>query len=333
MPTSTRRIQYRRLNRSDFSFSGSLQSAVEAALDVDGQTTKIGVAVRERRVDLDQDGKSTILNGYQSAPLAKGSDIFAGQIILYRPGIDIPAIEEDLVNLKSTFQVMRYQADENRKPIEGILHFVAYQDHVGLIESSAVRSRWLERYLTWLLQGASGVLAQNSFVTLDASFSSDSGVTPPRSAKALSLPTKPVRLMGRGNKAVKSTVDRGSRAGASVVKILELLGWRKDEVQSLLDTLPEGTDLYGELKVYAKDGRKAVPFQTSALETALRNAPDGDINMLTETGNLRGKSYKLSERKVVSTIGDNLLDPDDATDKIWAQLLEWGSTGRIDLKV
>jgi len=326
MPT----VQYRKLTRKHFSTKDTLQDSIESALDVHGVNHKIGLSVNERVIDLDQDGKTTVLNGFQAPKLSGQKNIFSGQIILYRQGIDIPAIEEDLQSNLAQFKVRQYQVDDKMKPIEGVLHFVAYEDHVGLIESSAVRSRWLERYLTWLLKSASNVINEDSVVELQARFTVDGDVRPPQTAHQLFIPTRPMSNV-KGTASSK-TIARGSSAGATVAQLLKLLGWKDQEITDLITDLPEGSNLHGDLKIYAKQGNRNVQFQRQNLESAFRNTDPNDIILESKEGNQRGAVHKLSAQKSIKKIGA-LYDPEQTTKAIWEQLKDWGSEGRIDLRL
>lgn len=326
MPT----VQYRKLTRKHFSSCDTLQDSIENALDMQGINHKIGMSVKERVIDLDQDGKSTVLNGFQAPQLAGQKNIFSGQIVLYRQGIDIPAIEEDLESNLSQFNVKQYQIDDKMKPIEGVLHFVAFEDHVGLIEASAVRSRWLERYLTWLLKSASDIIDEDSVVELQAKFTIDGDVKPAKTAQQLLIPTRPVGNIS--NPPTSKTLARGSSAGATVAEMLRLLGWKENEIKDLINELPEGSNLHGDLKIYAKHGHKNVLFKRQSLESAFRNTDPNDIVLESKEGNQRGKVHKLSAQKTIRKIGA-LYKPEQATKAIWEQLLEWSSEGRIDLKL
>jgi len=296
---------------------------------MNGASNKIGMSVRERIIDLEQDGKSTILNGFQAPKLTSQKNIFSGQIILYRPGIDIPAIKEDLQSTLKQYEVKQYQVDDEMKPIEGILHFVVYEDHVGLIESSAVRSRWLERYLTWLLKSATDIIDDNSVVELQAKFSTKDGIKPPQNAQHILIPSRPV---SNSETTETTTLAKGTRVGGTVSEMLRLLGWKKHEVSKLIESLPEGSNLHGDLKIYAKNGRKNVDFQRQTLDSAFRNTDAQDIILESKNGNQRGGLFKLSNKCNVRKNGA-LFEPEDATKVIWNQILDWGKNGRIDLKV
>lgn len=161
-----RSVQYRYLDRSRAGLGDKkLEQVLREALAEKRDDAVIGSVARARIADLEQSGQLTLWNGLQGFG---DKATLAGELLLYKQGFDVTAIEEDLEHDHARFKLVNYQTDGKNKPVEGALYFAVVGDHLGVIQSNAVTGRWLERYFTWLLKDMTGLIEAESVIHLSA---------------------------------------------------------------------------------------------------------------------------------------------------------------------
>ena len=331
----TRSVQYRFLNRKSANIgTRKLQDVLLSALAEKRDGDVIGAKARARIADLNQSGQLTLWNGIQGGD--GGQSVLAGELVLYRQGFDVPAIEEKLDDEENRFELVRFQTDGKSKPVEGTLYFAIIGDHVGLIQSNSVTSTWLERYLTWMLKDITSHIEGESVIHLDQKIElaePDAARLGP--AKALTLHASPEQRPTDGATTDTAEPSREFRTkrrgkGTTVVEILRLLGLGEDTIESIRADIPAGGSLEGDFLVFIKRGRKREQISVGTIGHVLRNTDPTDIAIERRGSKARGNLQTLSEpvRVQEAPMG---LDPNDAIESIVAMLYRWNKLGVINL--
>lgn len=328
-------VQYRHLKRDGFPYGGPLKEAVIESMRSERGGRLVGEFVGNRRFDLDQDGRLTLLNriterAHWDQPL------FAGQLTYFERGANVPALIGDPDSDVNELDLGQFALDENASMIHGILYFVTIGDHVGLIESSGLRSGRLERFLTQLLTQTEQLEAGDT-VTLNALFTTEGGRRVQEATQVEVAATRARRNdvdVGEGlPRIVEQDVQRARREGHSVIQVLEVLGWTPEDIERLMTEVPPGGWLEGFFRFFIKSRqsrRKTIRRET--LDEAFRNVNPADVTILGKGKREKDGFVKLTSTRVVETVG-SLLNPTSAIQQIESALREWAENGLIDLAV
>jgi hypothetical protein len=322
MTSKSASIQYRYLNTEDLWDGIHLKDMIVDVLKRSGKRgAKLYEDVSERKIDLDQDGSYVVLNKL-SDHATWGGPVFCGQLIHVKAGTQLPGILGDLDQSVPELVLQNLSIGEKRQLVEGVLYFAIAENHVGLIEGQRTRARTLERYLTSLLQQAEEFEAGQTVILnakLEGSVEhvNQIAITPTRSSVS-------------GDVISSVSAGEAESKGATVLDVLETLGWAQEDIAKLQSQVPDDGWIEGLFKVAFKKkrGRKA-SVDRAALETALRNLDPESVGLLGNGSREKSGTIKLSERKTIGTIGD-LLDPEQAMNEIVGMLRHWASSGRID---
>lgn len=326
MATTGRRVQYRYLNRKTCGLGeDTLMVGIRQAMQQTRDGDVIGGPARARIADLDQSGQLTVLNKIDGLEIDQPA--FSGQLILYRKGFDVPAIEEQLEEDKEDFNITQFQTDGKNKPIEGVLYFVVIGDHLGLIASSAVTGRWLERYLTWMLKDIGSVIEGESHVELNAQISVEGEASRAQGAKQISIHAA---SNSRSAEPAARRVKSAKGYAATVVEVLRTLGLGEDAIESVLESVPEGGSLEGVFQVFVKQGRRKVPLTSDSIDHMFRNFEEDALDVSGRQGKVSNGLLKLSE-PVRVRVTESWLDPVDAIEQIMGTMYTWDKQGHIDL--
>jgi len=331
MTKVTRSVQYRYLDRDRAQIGEKkLDQVLLEALKETRDSDVIGKKVRARIADLNQSGQLTVWNGLQGF---ETGTVIAGELVLYRQGFDIPAIEERLDGEGNRFDLVRFQTDGKSKPIEGAAYFAVIGDHVGIIQSNAVTGRWLERYFTWLLKDATSIIDGESVIALSARIGFDpKDMARAGPAKALTLHANPDIPSETTDTLSSSRTFRAKRKGkgATVVEILKLMGLDGDAIESIKADIPTGGSLEGDFLVFIKQGNNRKQISVGTMDYAFRNAEPGDIDIERKGSSVRNNLQTFSEpvRVQETPIG---LDPNDAIERIIGVLHMWNKNGIVNL--
>jgi hypothetical protein len=260
--------------------------------------------------------------------------LFAGQLTYFERGANVPALLGDPDSDVNELDLGQFALDENASMIHGILYFVAIGDHVGLIESSGLRSGRLERFLTQLLTQTEQLEAGDT-VVLNALFTTEGGRRVQEATQVEVATTRARRNdvdVGEGlPRIVEQDIERARREGNSVIQVLEVLGWSPEDIERLMAEVPPGGWLEGFFRFFIKSRqarRKTIRRET--LDEAFRNVNPADVTILGKGKREKDGFVKLTSNRVVETVG-SLLNPTSAVQQIEVALREWAENGLIDL--
>jgi len=322
-------IQYR-----EFKASGALRGMDLKAVLVDVLRRRtdahlIGGNARLRAIDLDGDGSHVVLNKV-SSPETWDGPVFCGQIIHVKAGADIQAVLQSLDHDTDEFLVQNIDVGRGARIVKGVLYFAVNRNHVGLIESTAVRGAVLERYITALFRQA-GELEPDDRIVLAGKFlaTGEKGLTEFSDLTLNARPSFRARALA-GDHPIDRQAAEVRDKGATILDVLRLMGWRDDALARLEAEVPEGGRVEGLLKVFIKDRRHKLRIPRAAIDEALRNVDPADLGLQGD-GREQGGMVKLSVVKDIATEG-SLLDPADAMVKIIEALKEWAAAGKIDCR-
>lgn len=325
MPKINRTVQYRYLDRTRVDLKEpTLEASIRKALAGKRDGSIIGKEARARIADLAQEGQITLWNGMKGF---NSKSVLQGELLLYKQGFNQTAIEERLDQGDPRFKLVTFKTDGKSKPVEGALYFAVIGDHVGLIQSNAVTSRWLERYLTWLLKDITGVIDAEDVVNLSSKTSiGEQDISKLGPARSLTVHAQPTER----EQTTRDLKSKAKGAGATVLEVLELLGVGKDAIKSIEHDIPQGGRLEGDFLVYIKEKNRRKPISVGTLDHAFRNTDPSDIEIDHGGSKVRDNMRHLSE-PVRLTETPHGLDPEEAMEEIVNVLYKWGERTLIDL--
>jgi hypothetical protein len=318
-----RAVQYRYLDRSRAGLGEKkLDQALREALHEKRDGAVIGSVARARIADLEQSGQLTVWNGLQGFD---DKATLAGELLLYKQGFDVTAIEEDLEHDYARFKLVNYQTDGKNKPVEGALYFAVIGDSLGIIQSNAVTGRWLERYLTWLLKDIAGLIEAESVINLSARiYLANEDPRRRGPAKALSMHAQ---SSTRNERALR---EKARGRGGTVLEVLELLGVGRDTIDSIEQDIPQGGRLEGDFLVYIKEGNKRREISMGTVDHMARNAQSGELDIIRPGSKVRENMLSMAEpvRLTQTQLG---FEPNEAMAEIVNVLYKWAEQGIINL--
>lgn len=326
-------VQYRYLNRDGFPAAESLKELLVDCMRSQRGGRLIGGFIGNRRFDLDQDGRITLLNRI-TEQAHWDEPFFAGQLTYFERGANVPAILGNPDDDVNELDLGQFTLDPNASMIHGILYFVVVGDHVGLIESTGLRGARLERFLTQLLTHADR-LPVGDTVILNARIVGEGGRKVTQAREVQVAAKKSMRSdVAPGEIApqiIEQDVQKERRAGQSVVRVLEALDWTPDDIGRLMAEVPPGGWLEGFFRFFIKSKQaRRQTIKRATLDEAFRNVDPKDIKFSSPGMSEKDGNVKLTSPRGVETVG-SLFHPTSAVEQIEAALREWALSGKIDL--
>jgi len=323
----TATIQYRYFKTSDLWEGVNLKDMVVEILRRTGRGSDRAMfqEARLRKIDLDQDGSTVLLNQLSSQETWDGP-VFSGQLVHVKPGADLPGISSSLDESVASFELQNLSIGDQVQIVNGVLYFAVVGNHVGLIEDNKARGRTLERYLTRILQD-SEEFEPGQTIVLNAKLEGE--------LRKIDKLTMVPKRSASSNVSPDASEDSRAMAdadgeGGSVLEVLGVLGWSASEMADLTAQLPPEGWLEGRFHVMFKQKRKRLSVDRAAFEEAIRNLSPGAIG-LNGGGSEQGGLKTLSERTHIDTIG-TLLDPEEAMAAIVKTLRKWSARGDVDIR-
>jgi hypothetical protein len=331
MASKTASIQYRYVKLDGLWPGFHLKNMVVDVLRraAPGGDVPLGTLARLRKKDLDQDGSYVLLNKLSDAGSWDGA-VFCGQIIHVKSGAQLPGINGTLEDDTPEFELQNLTFEQLTQIVEGVLYFVLVGNHVGMIEGQRTRGRTLERYLTRILQDAGELEAGKPLILNTKLVGSIQEVNRVEITPARAHRGDVVENGQAGGPVVARDAAREEGKGTTVLEILKLLGWKEEQVDNLLQQVPEGGWIEGTLTVLFKNrGRRAAKISRAQLEEALRDLDSRSVGLLGDGAREKGGLIKLTERCSIECEGD-LLDPSAAMAQIVQAMRKWSDAGKID---
>jgi len=255
------------------------------------------------------------------------SSVLQGELLLYKQGFNQTAIEERLDKGDARFKLVTFTTDGKSKPLEGALYFAVVGDHVAIIQSNAVTSRWLERYLTWLLKDITGILTGESVINLSSKTTlGEEDLSNLGPARSLTIHAK----AGDREMTTRALREKAKGAGATVFEVLELLGVGKDAIDSIRSDIPEGGRLEGDFLVYIKEKNRRKPISMGTIDHAFRNTDPADLEIEHKGSRVKNNMRHLSEPVRLKETPHGL-DAEEAMEEIVNVLYKWAERSLIDL--
>jgi hypothetical protein len=333
MPSKQATVQYRRLNRDNLPNPDELKDILVASMRTQRGRRLVGEYVGNRRFDLDQDGRLTLLN-HISEQEHWDEPLFAGQLAYFERGANVPALLGDPDEDVNELNLGQFALGPDASMIHGLLYFVAVGDHVGLIESTGLKSARLERFLTQLFTQTEQIEAGQT-VILNAQFANEQGRRVADAKEVQVQARRTVRSDDRAPEAparlIERDVEQARREGHSVIQVLEVLGWTPEDIERLMQEVPPGGWLEGFFRFFIKSRtarRKTISRGT--LDEAFRNIDPKDVTFLGKGMREKDGFVKLTATRTVEMVG-SLINPTSAIRQIETALRDWAASGQIDL--
>lgn len=317
----------------------NLQSLLCKALGEGGPSEK----ANNRKEQVNQDEQSFRLINHHSSY----SGMIFGQLVFFESGASQPYIDMDdeaqfySIDALTTAQIKMEDdghdqpEDSKRKKKEflnSILYFGALDNHLVLMQSSALKSRDLETHLNWLLSTQSKLINNSPVILHDK----------PSEKTVKKLEKKPVKTVKLGSpieiKQEDGSVDQVYEADSEpqeekgVVKKLRFVpnspgaqliralvpNWLEN--QNLTDALDDA-NLQVSLEItYMRKTTASGQRLLDSLSASLRHIDDSDVRIdLHGGGTISGSELKLSGKVSVKTLPSGLLDEND----LYHQMHSW----------
>jgi hypothetical protein len=265
----------------------------------------------------------------------KQSNITFGQMILFEKGKDqnIVVINDDITEYPvEQFKIPKRKDGKSQEAIESVLYFGILENHVIVVQSSALRARDLERHLEWLTSQKALVFPKNSAILL-----SDK----PSQEAMKKIERQPIKKVSIGAELRAEPDEEIEKNGLSAKKIkfhptgdgFEILkaalGAGFIDNLKLEDAL-EDANLKVSLEVsYFRKTTKRASSVLSNIATAMRHADPDDVRIELDNGTiLKGKDIKMSSDITVDTI-NGIADSNDLYSEMGKWLLEQAQQGTI----
>lgn len=337
MSTKRVKIHYRRLIRTGDIFPASLKlsSGIAAAMATQVSGAKVQDRVSLRVADVPgQPGFQRMLNTYH----ASGDYVF-GTVCLFAPGqlqtllktADAAKGHQPLADLMAALEIAEAAAPAGHEYVHGMTYWMAVEDHFYQIQHTALQSKAMEEYLTWLLRDRTKAIGDSHAVALQWKFdrsqladdelsSVEVGGMMPESFRPSPPPAPDAPDGGGGEQvvtdvAVRETVgERFAKSFNAAKKVLiELIG--EVDTQKIIDAMPPDAALDVRVNIGFRSSKRRLQKQAMRdLETGLRNIADGEILVRGKNGEIKGDDARLSMDMGVKKISEvsGLLDPADA---------------------
>jgi hypothetical protein len=267
-----------------------------------------------------------------------------GILVQYAPGTNPTFLVDDEDATSIAVEQMaapKTKDGKSREPLDGMLFFASTDNHMVLMQGSALRSMHLEQHLQWLAQKGGGIAGDNTFRLIDH---------PPKKVRNL-LENQAVRELSIGGDLVASTPPerdeaeesatprKGSRARQLVSSgdagqggIMDVLKGllRPSEVARLnLDRLA-GSNIEYTLQIrYRQETTESGHKFMDNLGTALRHAEGIETKIkLVGGGEIRGDDLKLSGPVRIEHL-NGVPNPDHVFEEMRAWLLAKLKSGDV----
>ena len=343
--TMNKTIHYK---RATVSGGACLQDLLSEILDPQGQAGK--ASKRKESVNAD-DGSFRVINHSREY-----SGVLFCQMIYFEPGksqafitIDdnadsytLDAFTNDKLN-EVPDEVAREQEKHRREFVDSLLYFGVFENHVVVLQSSALRSRELEAHLGWLV----GTFGAESMVTVILS-DQPSQETYERIAqspvKKISIGT-PVETQVKEDEAQRDITSNHSPdeqhldakkvkfypsgRAASILSAAIGADWfnRFDLEDDLDDANLQVSLEITYMRKTTKEGQKVL----DNLAVSMRHMSEEDVTVeLKGGGTLKGPDLKMSGPVSISKLENGLLDEGVLYHRMHAWLVSKIRTGDID---
>ena len=322
------KIHYRRVMRENNAFPNeTLSDRISAALN---KTLSDGTTVRgkpENRVcTIGQDAKRTLNNFH----IGDG-DVF-GTICAFTPN-EMQALlkivgdheqpkQEELSKVLEAWDIAEKAAPEGHAYLHGIAYWLAIEDHFYVIQHTALQSKAMEEYLTWLLRDKAGVIASHQSVHLQVVF--DRGQLSEDDLSAIHIGGLMPRVAEQSPDGTQTRVVEVEELESVGDKVKATFGKAKQIIEDLLGPIEAGRIIEAMppeavLEVSVSIGYKATKRKLrkafmSELASGLRNMADGEIKVIGKSGVAKGDDARLSMDMNIEKVSGNssLLDLEDA---------------------
>lgn len=228
---------------------------------------------------------------------------------------------------------------KRREPLEGVLYFAAFDNHLVFLQSAALRSSHLEQHLVWLLHKAASLEGTNQLMLIDKPPAAVATRLSKNKVKSLQvggelLPTSvftsvdvklPSEPVVEGSKAATKTKTLATTAQTNNIGQSGILSalkglLRPDEAAKLDLEALAGSNIEYTLKVTYKgstteDGQKLM----DSLGVALRHSED----VQTKISLLGGGSISGNEIKVTGPVTLDYYNGEPSKDEVYEAMRTW----------
>ncbi|EPY01357.1 hypothetical protein K678_11186 [Magnetospirillum fulvum MGU-K5] len=225
------------------------------------------------------------------------------------------------------------RAPDGMEYLRGIAYWLAVNDHFFMIQHTAMQTKGMEEYLTWLLRDETETIERDHFVELQAAFDISSvggdledvtsieigGLIPETVRDTDEQTVHPAPTSGKTVEVVERSTVGDLRAmfdkGKKIIE--DLLG--PMEAKKLMDSIPPDAALDVTVNIgYRAKKRKFEKEFMRNLASGLRNMPEGEVRIRGKDGAIKGDEARLQTSMPVKRIRDGsmLLDLVDARNQL-----------------
>jgi hypothetical protein len=286
---------------------------------------------------------------FMNSKVARWSILF-NELVRYSDGANksIITIDEDATFLPIAQIAPPISDDGKRREfLDSIMHMAFLKNHVVLIQSPILRTRELEKYITWLLKKA-GVINEGSVMLTAELPKQQRDRIINNNTKKIRIGTPLVEELGntpieKARKLVTTEVIKANQVkvkpkGRGLDIIKALLTDRERETYGLTDEILAGDAIdKGNINVsievsYNYKAKKTSQEIINNISQALRHSHPEDVELtLDKIGKIKGDSLVIS-RKIKLKFINGIADPEELYMKIREWLTEQIRLGEIDVE-
>ena len=203
--------------------------------------------------------------------------------------------------------IAEQQAPTGTEYLHGICYWLAIKNHFFIVQHTSINSKSMEEYLTWLFRETK-TLSNNQYVELQAVFDIGSiggdldnlsslqvgGIIPPSSKEQRQAGAKKDYVLKETDRTVHTDIDNRYLSFDKAEQVLNTI-FGHHEAQEIMKKVPEDVRLDVNVNIGYKTTKKGISKEfMNDLASALRNLPDGEIQMIGKDGKIKGDEARLS---------------------------------------
>ena len=258
-----------------------------------------------------------------------------GILCAYTPG-DMQALIKANTPVSASAPISELKAPTNNEYVNGIAYWLIIGDHVYIVQHSAVRTKALEEYLTWLLRDETQMINPPDTIILQSAFDISSVGGDLENVKAVEIGGITPETVQDGD--ARETEERKSIFQnrpllSSAPKLLSAI-FGDLRAKEIINSVPPEASLDVLLSVgyRIKRRRELDTSFMSKLATDFRNLDDGEVKIFSKDGTVRGDEARLHENmpfKIMRPDGI-LFDLNDVRTKMGRVHQRFVEDGKID---
>ncbi|WP_420725639.1 hypothetical protein [Hwanghaeella sp. LZ110] len=337
-------VHYRRLRRDPGVFPDmSLAAAIAKAMETkhkNGVRFKSNWQLRVCPVPNNPDNRRFI-NDFD-----ENDGIVFGNLCLFTPGQlqALLEVENEILGGRDerapieSVGISEDKAPDGTEYLHGIAYWLIVEDHFFIIQHISIQTKAMEEYFQWLLKDQASVLSDGEFVELQAAFDVSTvggDLQDVQSIEIGGLVPETIsevdeKIIGKDVEHKTLLTDIKAKFGNALKVIEDVLG--PMEAKKIIESMPPDAALEVNVNIgYRAIKRKFEKEFMRNIASAVRNLPDGEVQIRGRDGKIRGNEARLHANMPFNRIRENsmLLDLGDTRYQLLKVYTRFVEDGKI----